>query len=121
MANLYVKVKKNRFEAKNLSTGEGWKSEVSIDPFTTERLLVGKFSSAESVLSKLIKNIQRKTFIKKSLRVIIHPIDMVDGGLPEAEERIFNELALGAGAFKVKLHLGKELSDSEAQKLLNGA
>lgn len=119
--DLYVKVRINQFEAKNLSTENGWKSAIAPEPFTTERLLVGKFSAAESVLSTLINEIQPKALFKKSPRVVIQPMDMIDGGLSEVEERIFRELALGAGAFKVILHIGKELSDSEARDVLNGA
>jgi len=41
--------------------------------------------------------------------------------LSEVEERIFKELALGAGAIKVALHIGSELTDSEAVKLIGSA
>lgn len=119
--DVYLKVRRNRFEAKNLSTGSGWESSIAQEPFTTVRLLVGKFSAAEPVLLKLIKEIQPKSLFKKRFKVVIQPMEMVDGGLSEVEDRIFRELALGAGAIKVIVHIGKELSDSEARDMLNGA
>jgi hypothetical protein len=118
---LYVKVSKNRFEAKNLSSDSGWKSVIPERPFTTNRLLVGTFSAAEPALTKLVKMVIPKGIIKKSPQVVIHPIDMVEGGLSEIEDRVFRELALGAGAFKVVLHTGHELSDSEALNLIRSA
>ncbi|WP_409422744.1 hypothetical protein ABHF91_07015 [Pseudaeromonas sp. ZJS20] len=119
--DVYVKVRRNRFEAKNLSTGSGWESSNTQEPFTTDRLLVGQFSAAEPVLLKLTKEIQPKSLFKKRSKVVIQPMEMGDGGLSEVVERIFRELALGAGAIKVILHIGKELSDSEARDMLNGA
>lgn len=120
-ADLYIKVRKNRFEVKNLSTDSQWQSSTPEKPFTTERLLVGQFSVAEPTLSKLVKEAIPSSLLKKSAQVVIQPIDMVEGGLSEVEERIFKELALGAGAHKVKLHVGKDLSNDEAIELLRSA
>ena len=116
--DLYIKVRKNRFEAKNLSSNGGWESIHSELPFTTDRLLVGTFSAAESALTKLLKSINAGSLFKKSPQVVIQPMELIEGGLSEVEERIFKELALGAGAFKVVLHTGSELTDSEAIQLI---
>jgi len=43
---------------------------------------------------------------------------MVEGGFSEIENRVFRELALGAGASKVALHVDTELSDREAVTLI---
>ena len=40
-------------------------------------------------------------------------MDMFDGGLSKIEERAFMELAAGAGARKVMVWVGHELSDQE--------
>ncbi|WP_041737212.1 hypothetical protein [Colwellia psychrerythraea] len=119
--DLYIKVRKNRFEAKNLSSSGSWETIQSEHPFTTERLLVGTFSAAESALTKLIKSVTPRSFFKKSPQIIIQPMELLDGGLSEVEERIFKELALGSGAFKVILHTGSELTDSEAMQLIRSA
>lgn len=119
--DIYIKVSENRFEAKNLSANGGWESIVPDQPFTTDRLLVGTFSSAEPALTSLLKSISGNGIIKKSANVVIHPLTKVEAGLSEVEERIFRELALGAGAFKVTLHVGPELTDSEALQLIHGA
>ncbi|WP_415882384.1 hypothetical protein [Neptuniibacter sp. QD34_54] len=118
VADLYLKVRKNKFEIKNLTENSVWTIATPEQPFTTERLLVGQFSAAEPVLKELVKDVMPSGFMKKSAQIIIHPMDMVEGGLCEVEERIFTELGLGAGAFKVKLHVGEGLTDDEAKKLL---
>lgn len=119
--DLYVKVSKNRFEAKNLSTNSEWKSIIPGRPFTTSRLLVGTFTAAEPALTKLVKELLPKGIIKKSPQIVVHPVEMVEGGLSEIEDRIFRELALGSGAVKVVLHVGHELSDAEAVNLVRSA
>jgi hypothetical protein len=119
--DLYIKVKKNRFEVKNLTSGGRWESIIPDKPFTTERLLVGTFGAAEPALTKLVKRVVPGGIFKKSPQVVIQPMESIEGGLSEVEERIFKELAHGAGAFRVVLHTGPELSDREASKLLHGA
>jgi len=119
--DLYIKVSENKFEAKNISMNGGWKTVFPELPFTTSRLLVGNFSNAESALTKLVKCVLPKSIISKRPHVVIHPLSRVEGGLSEVEERIFKELALGAGAIKVALHIGSELTDSEAVKLIGSA
>jgi len=52
-------------------------------------------------------------------RVLIQPLEMTEGGLSEVEDRLFRELALGAGARKVVIWVGKELSVIEAQEKLD--
>lgn len=117
--DLYIKIYENKFEVKNISSGGVWESAYSEIPFTTERLLIGKFSAAEPVLAELVRSVLPKGFLAKSPQVVVHPVEKVEGGLCEVEERVFKELALGVGAFKVVLHVGAELTDSEVSELLN--
>lgn len=118
VADLYLKIRKNRFEIKNLTENGAWQIATPEQNFTTDRLLVGQFSAAEPVLKDLVKDVMPSGFMKKSAQILIQPIDMTEGGLCEVEKRIFTELGLGAGAFKVKLHVGEGLTDEEAKKLL---
>ena len=119
--DLYIKIKKNQFEAKCLSSDGRWESARPAKPFSTERLLVGSFSAAEPTLKSLVKKVTPRGIIKKSPRVVIQPMEYLEGGLSEVEERVFKELALGAGAFKVVLHTGAELTDAGAFALLDKA
>jgi rod shape-determining protein MreB len=41
---------------------------------------------------------------------VIHPMEIIDGGLTMIEERAFIELAMGAGAKEAIIYIGKQLS-----------
>lgn len=46
---------------------------------------------------------------------------MVEGGLSEVEERLFRELALGAGARKMALWTGQELRPDQVMDVIKAA
>jgi len=48
---------------------------------------------------------------------VIHPTEMVEGGLSEVEERVLRELALGAGARSVVVHVGLALAGCRVMAL----
>jgi rod shape-determining protein MreB len=111
---IYVKVYENRYVLKLLEEGELPISIVASEPFTTTRLLVGQFMAAECALKKGFKDVLSRKWFSPSLSVVIHPLEKVEGGLSEVEERVFKELALSAGARRAKVWVGHELSDAEA-------
>ena len=109
---LYVKVSKNKFEISNIQT----KQFLEVFPdesFTTKRLLIGEFLIAEQCLRDAFNKITNKWFIFIGPSVVIHPQEMIEGGIFPIENRVFLEVAYGAGASKVKVWLGNELSDGE--------
>lgn len=62
-----------------------------------------------------------KTFIKRSPAVLIHPLEMTENGLCQVEVKILRELALGAGAYKVEVWEGEELTPSQVVEKLENA
>jgi rod shape-determining protein MreB len=50
----------------------------------------------------------------------MHPLEKIDGGLTQVEERLFHELAVGAGAAKVFVWVGAPLSDAEVISKIKG-
>lgn len=91
----------------------------STKPFSTKRLLVGEFSIAESLLRGLLKKINAGKWFTVSPSVVIQPMEMCEGGLSSVEERVLKELAFGAGARKVIVWVGDELSDKEVVEKIN--
>lgn len=85
--------------------------EVS-NPFSHPRLLVGNFIKAEKVLMHGIREVHKSKFLAPSPVVIMHPMEKLEGGITDIECRVYRELALGAGAREVHLHVGKELNIS---------
>ncbi|WP_075187229.1 hypothetical protein [Teredinibacter haidensis] len=117
--DVYVKVYRNKFVIRLLDGSEIQKVSVPSKAFTTERLLVGSFSAAESCLTKEIKAIIPKRIFAAKPAILIQPMEMVEGGLSEIEDRVFRELALGSSAYRVSLYTGRELSTSEAVSLIH--
>ena len=109
---VYVKVTRNQFWVRHIEQQKE-AVETALEPFTTKRLLVGEFTTAEKFLRAAIKKVHEGKWFSASPVVIIHPLEMIDGGLSQIEERAFMELAAGAGARKVMVWVGHELSDQE--------
>lgn len=109
---VYVKVTKNQFWVRHIEHQKE-AFETALESFTTNRLLIGEFTTAEKYLGRAIKKVYEGKWFSASPVVIIHPLEMIEGGLSQIEERAFMELAAGAGARKVMVWVGHELSDQE--------
>jgi len=115
---VYVKVSKNQFRVRHVVDNK----EIvvsAIEPFTTTRLLVGEFAVAEKYLKDGIKKLHEGRWFAASPVIIIQPLEMIEGGLSQVEERVLRELAAGAGARKVFVWVGHELSDQEVIQRAN--
>ena len=116
----YVRVRRNQFLVRGLESGIDT-TVVSQTPFTTARLLIGQFVAAQTALKDALKQLAKGRLFATLPRVVIHPMEMVDGGLSEVEDRIFREVAISAGASKVVVWVGHELSDAEVKEKLDAA
>ena len=89
--NVYVRVRRNQFQIHNLESGFE-ATVIARAPFTTTRLLIGQFVAAQNTLKEALKQ--------------------------ESKDRIFREVAVGAGASKVVVWFGHELNDAEVKEKL---
>jgi rod shape-determining protein MreB and related proteins len=117
-ADIYVRITRNLFRVKNLRSGQEAQG-VPEAPFSTTRLLVGQFESAQRTLKSTLAQVGSGWFLV-SPNVLMHPLEMVEGGLSQIEERILQELAVGAGAKKVIIFVGPALGDAEVSAKLKG-
>ena len=93
---------------------------VTDQPFSHPRMLIGNFISAEAALKKVVRQVSSGSFLMPSPTVLMHPMEKLEGGLSQIEERVLREKALGAGARKAVLWTGHVLSDTEViDKLRN--
>ncbi|WP_432719608.1 hypothetical protein R0381_000254 [Jeongeupia wiesaeckerbachi] len=104
----YIKISKNTITIRCIETQE---QATATSEFSSNRLLVGNFTNADKTIKELVSRVTARRFYKIPVAVI-HPLEMVDGGLSQIEERIFKELALSSGARKAYIHLGPLLNDS---------
>jgi rod shape-determining protein MreB len=85
-------------------------NEKVVNPFSHPRVLFSDFYVGEKLLQHAFKQISNIKYLRPRPKVIIHPMEKTEGGLTMIEKRAFRELAIGAGAIEVKLHLGKPLT-----------
>lgn len=80
-----------------------------IKPFSHPRTLVPDFIYAEKLLQYAVKEATREKRLIASPLIVVHPMEKLEGCLTSVEKRVFQELALGAGARDVIVHEGDEL------------
>lgn len=75
-----------------------------LNPFDHKRSFVGDFACAEKVLQYAVREVLGNNKFVLSLRIVMHQLEKVDGGLTDIEERVLKELAMGAGAREVLVY-----------------
>jgi len=109
--HLYVQISVDSITVRNVGSGESVTRQAA-PAFTTQRLLVGQFAIAEALLRSAVKEVSPR-FSLGSRFFVVHPLEMIEGGLSEVEQRVFMELAGGAGAVRTLIWTGERLSDQE--------
>ncbi|MDR2710436.1 MAG: hypothetical protein LBB65_03740 [Burkholderiales bacterium] len=95
--DLYIKIDENTITVRNAKTGQ----EVSCTAnpgFSSSRLLVADFTIASKTIKNLLKEISSPFLAQK--RILMHSLKIMEGGWSQVELRIFQELAIDAGAQK---------------------
>ena len=116
--DIYVQVVCDRVNARNVAARNGVEQRPS-KPFSHPRALVGNFVEAQATITAAVKAV-RTSALPKLVRIVIHPMELVEGGLTQVEERVLRELAVGSGASKVVVWVGEALSDEAVQSKLRG-
>lgn len=102
---IYVKIFADRFVLKNMASSEVL--EIRRDPkFGSPRTLIGHFTSADKEFREGLKKVRRGLMAPW---VLMHPMELIEGGVTQVESRALIELAAGSGARRVAVWQGKEL------------
>ena len=118
---LYVKIYKNKIVVKNLSNNLSPQMFTPDISFTTTRLLIGTFAPAVQCLKQAVSSSTPNSWFKAKPVLLIQPMEMNEGGLSEIEDKVLRECALSAGARKVIVWIGAELSNDKAIKKINSS
>lgn len=119
-SRLYIKIYKNKIIVKNLSSNLPPQMFTPDIPFSTARLLIGSYAPAVKCLKNAIKSSGVTSWYMARPAILIQPMEMNEGGLSEIEDHFFRKCVFGAGAFKVALWIGAELSNEQAiEKIKN--
>lgn len=109
---LYVRIARDCMHVRHVESGR----EVRVDarqPFTGARLLVAQFTIAQKLLKQAIGSLSQGFGIAPVL--VLHPLEMAEGGISESEERLLLDLGYGVGARHVAV-VTQALSDAQVMQ-----
>ena len=115
---LYVKLWKDEIEIIDVEKGKRIREKSSIS-FSNSRLLIANFEVAEEFFKKVFLKLKKDYKIKRYNSILVHPMELVEGGISETEKRIFLESFERVGGKLVLIWNGQELSNTEVLKKLN--
>lgn len=78
-------------------------------------MLIADFTMAQHQLKEAVKSIRRGL---RSPAILIHPMELIEGGITQVEYRTFVELGLGSGASKASVYSGAPLSVDGIKKAI---
>lgn len=84
-----------------------------INPFGHPRSLVSDFNAGQLLMRHQLRRLLSMKFLSLGPHVVVHPLGDPAGGLTQIERRALREMARGAGASRVHLWTGRELTDQE--------
>lgn len=87
-------------------------------PFAHPRMVVGDFTVAERLLVMAFRAFHKGrgwSFLRPMVRVIVHPLRELEGGLTQVERRALEELMQNCGARRIAMHIGRELTMQEVE------
>lgn len=108
---VYIKAFSNRFVVREIKRRRSHSLDAVV-PFSTDRQLVGDFSSAEDTLKIALRAVIGRKWLLRPVAVI-QPIDMTEGGPSQTEKMILHTLAVNAGARRAIVWYGEKLSDQD--------
>jgi hypothetical protein len=108
---LYIRIFANRFHIRNVTSGKELDLPSDV-PFSYPRSVISEFTVAEALLKQGVKSVGG--FLPP--RVLMHPMEKVEDGLTQIEERVFLEVAYGSGARKAAVWTGNPLRDEEVKE-----
>lgn len=116
---LYVKLWKNEAQITDVLNGKSTREKSNIE-FSNDRLLIADFYEAISFLKSLINKMKKDCWVKRYNSILVHPMELIEGGISEVELRIFVETFESVGGRVVKVWDGEELNSKQViEKLKN--
>jgi rod shape-determining protein MreB len=87
-----------------------------VNAFSHPRVIISDFDIAVATLRHFISKIANRPKIVRPF-IVIHPLGNIEGEITHVEARALREAGVSAGARKVLVWVGRELSDSELASL----
>ena len=87
-----------------------------VNPFDHPRVMIHDYNLAEIIFQHALGVLSVRHAISPSPIVVLHVVEPLEGGLTSIEQRSLQEALEGAGARKVYIWEGHELSDEELKQ-----
>lgn len=81
-----------------------------VNPFNHCRSLVSDFYIAEKFISEAIRSLEKRRFFSLAPKIIMHPMEGLEGGITPIEEKVLVELGISVGARECLVYVGPELN-----------
>ena len=115
--SIYVQVFSSKFIVRNVDSGES--TEISRDQrCASPRMLIADFTMAQHQLKDAVKSVRRGL---RAPTMLIHPMELIEGGITQVEYRTFVELGRGAGASRASVYSGAPLASEGIKKAIREA
>ena len=115
--NYYLQISCDHLSLRHLESGRH--TELRAQPgFSNQRLLVANFSAASQALKIALAELKPRRWLTLPASLLIQPLERIEGGLSEIEERCLLELGVSSGMRRVTLHIGERLDDGAARARL---
>ncbi|MBA0168192.1 hypothetical protein H0247_12445 [Pectobacterium sp. CFBP8739] len=115
--NLYIQIRKNQITVRNLST---LREASTQSAFSNNRILVADFMNAAETLRGVVRQVAPCNWCNwfSSTTLLIHALEMNEGGLSPVEERILQEITVMSyrKSRLIVISSAVPLSDSDALK-----
>lgn len=110
-----VAIRKGKRRSKRLAIGSRASSAASsevevINPFSHPRSLLAHFKPAELLLEGIFEKLGGEGLFSSPANLVLQPMEKNRGGLTEVEVSAFQALGLSAGARRVYVYQGPELT-----------
>lgn len=121
LRTVYIKVYQNRYVLKLDQTDHSIDTINALTPFSTQRALIGEITAAKKELKRALIQVHGTIYPFFKPIFILHPQEMIEGGLSEAETENFKDLAFSCGARKVVIWTRDEISDDMIKEVAKDA
>jgi hypothetical protein len=111
---IYVQLFRDRLILKNIDSGES--TEVKRDmTHASPRMLIADFTMAQHQLKEAVKSLKRGF---RAPEILMHPMELIEGGITQVEYRVFIELGVSCGASKAAVWSGAALSGESVKRAI---
>ncbi len=93
-------------------------NRTAVNKFSNPRMLLADFRNAQALIRDILDEIYSRKRITPSFKVLLQPMEKLEGGISSVERCSYNDLAMHIGAKYVYIHETQEILDDSLVKEL---